>query len=225
MTNDKSHHSKQSTNATISAQFEVAVFWLVPACWSVSRIRRVCWHLLPSGGHTCFSNLSQVLRITFRCHSFVAHSAYPSFRPLNTDFYLDDRPYLSVTRLIVDHGIQVFEFEFTTYLHLSTTVQFQTCNTWLLTTTPRITHSTPRNHLYQNRECHISDHDSLRQIQISVTVMTAFFDTWYSKDSYTGYRPLDGRPASIFAKKWTQRMQPKIWLFVRRLIQESIFVI
>jgi len=59
-----------------SAQFEVAVLWLVPAqSWGWRRF----WHLLSSAGNTCLSSQSLVPVIAFRCHSFVSHSAYPSF--------------------------------------------------------------------------------------------------------------------------------------------------
>jgi hypothetical protein len=47
-----------------------------------SRIRRLCWHLLSSAGNTWLPIQFLVLWITLRCHYFVAHSAYPSFRAL-----------------------------------------------------------------------------------------------------------------------------------------------
>ena len=56
-----------------------------PSCdWFRPQLRRasdlrLCWHLLSSAGNTCLSIQSLVLVMTFRCHFFVAHSAYPSF--------------------------------------------------------------------------------------------------------------------------------------------------
>ena len=40
---------------------------------------RLLWHLLSAAGNICLSIQSVVHVATFRCHFFVAHSAYPSF--------------------------------------------------------------------------------------------------------------------------------------------------
>jgi hypothetical protein len=55
-------------------QFEVAVLH----SWDWRRF----WHLFSSLENTCLSIQSLVLTVTFRCHFFVSHSAYPSFTPV-----------------------------------------------------------------------------------------------------------------------------------------------